>query len=138
MSKSTGLRYHAEVLALFGHPPPVSNAAVGAIERCEASCGRRLPAAVREWYSLEGTGELLTLGDDVCGAASLSEFLAGFVRGGEVEFYGPRRVNTGYQAFVAFDGSDDPPVFVDGDSRRVPFSQYVRELARYKLTEYEG
>jgi hypothetical protein len=116
----------------------LSRAALGAIEQCEATCGRRLPAAVREWYSLEGAGELLTLGEDVCGAVSLAEFLDGFARGGEVEFYGPRRANTGYQAFVALDGSDDPPVFVDGEGQRVPFSQYVLELASYKLTEYEG
>jgi hypothetical protein len=132
------VRFHVEVLALLGHPPLISRTAVEAIERCEAQCGRRLPAAIREWYSLEGTDELLTLGEGGCGSVSLDEFLAGFARGGEIEFYGPRRVNTGYQAFVTFDGSDDPPVVVDGDSRRVPFTRFVLEVARYKLTESEG
>jgi len=138
MDEAADIRYHAQVLALLGHPPRLSGVAVGAIEQCEATCGRRLPAAIREWYSLEGAGELLTLGEDVCGAVSLDEFLAWFARGGAIEFYGPRRANTGYQAFVALDGSADPPVFVEGEVPPVPFSQYVLALAHYKLTEYEG
>jgi hypothetical protein len=92
-----------------------------------------VPAAVREWYTLAGAEELLTLDDNACRVTPLSDFLRDFACGRlEVEFYGPRRVNTGYQAFVWLDGTDDPPVIVDGDPAPVPFAAYVRGLAEDK------
>src|SRR5262245_14605384 len=110
------IRYHAEALQLLAVEPRWNPEAVAQIARAEARCGRRLAAAVGEWYSLDGAEELLTLDDGACGVVPLADFLDRFGRGSrEIEFYGPRRVNTGYQAFVQLNESDDPPVVVDGD-----------------------
>jgi len=134
MGEAAGLQYHADALQMLGVTPRLDPDAVSRITQAEAASGRRLPAALREWYALAGAEELLTLDDNACGVVPLADLLAEFGRAiTVVEFYGPRRVNTGYQAFVALDGSDDPPVSVDGDSELVPFAQYVRGLAEYKI-----
>ncbi len=134
MGEAAGLQYHADALQPPGVTPRLDPDAASWITQAEAASGRRLPAALREWYILVGAEELLTLDDKACGVVPLADLLAefGWVTT-VVEFYSPRRVNTGYQAFVALDGSDDPPVSVDGDSERVPFAQYVRGLVEYKI-----
>jgi len=83
--------------------------------------------------------ELLTLDNNACGAAHLDDLLGDLARGLEsAEFYGPRRVNTGYQAYVMLGGSDDPPVEADGDAEPLPFSRFVARMARYVAGgEYE-
>jgi hypothetical protein len=137
MDDDCSLRYHAESLRILGVRPEASKPAVDAIREAEARCGNMLPAAVREYYSLLDADELLTLGDDICGAVPLETFLARFVDNDEgemVEFFGPRRVNTGYQGFVVLDGSDDPPVEADGAESPVSFSQFVLSIAKYKAT----
>jgi hypothetical protein len=134
MAEGSYLRYHADTLRRVGVEPRFDPDAAARIGRAEATCGRRLPAAVREWYTQTGAEELLTLDDNACGVVALADFLGDFVRGlPELEFYGPRRVNTGYQAFVRLDGSDNPPVMVDGDPGTLPFSEFVRGLAEYKV-----
>jgi hypothetical protein len=136
MGEAPDLRFHAEALRILAVAPRLDPGVSSRIAAAEAAAGRGLAAAVKEWYSLTGAEELLTLGDNACGVAALDDFLAGFVRAVPwIEFYGPRRVNTGYQAFVVLDGSDDPPVRVDGDSGTVPFAKYVRGLAQYKAQE---
>jgi hypothetical protein len=135
MGEAVDLRYHADTLRRLAVVPWFDPGAADRIARAESDCGRRLPAAVREWYSLAGAEELLTLGDNACGVVALADFLRDFARGrGEVEFYGPRRENTGYQAFVQFGETDDPLVVVDGDPGSVPFTEYVRSLTEYKVT----
>jgi hypothetical protein len=135
-------RYHSLMLRLLGLEPRVSAEAVRAIEECEARCGRRLPAAVREWYSLEGVVAALAQREGACGPALLTEFLSAFAdpgtdpspRGGRrLPFYGPWRVNTGYQADVTLDGSDDPLVS-GGTADDQRFSPYVLDLAWWKTT----
>jgi hypothetical protein len=136
VGEATDVQYHAETLRLLAVKPRLDPDAASRIGRAEAASGRRLPAALREWYMLAGAEELLTLDDDACGVALLDDVLDGFARGlPEVEFYGPRRVNTGYQAFVRLDGADDPSVLVDGDPGPVPFALYVRSLAEYKVAD---
>jgi hypothetical protein len=135
MDEVVDLRYHADALRLLAVVPRLDAAATDRIAQAEAACGRRLPAAVREWYTLAGAEELLTLDENACGVTPLADFLRYFVQGRpEVEFFGPRRVNTGYQAFVRLGGADDPPVVVDGDPGPVPFAEYVRGLAEYKVS----
>jgi hypothetical protein len=133
------LRYHGDALRVLSVEPRFDADAAARIAATEQECGRRLPAAVREWYTLAGAEELLTLEDNACGAACLSDILSDLSRGRRTtEFYGPRRVNTGYQAYVALDGPDDPPVEADGDPEPLAFSRFVARLARYAVTgEYE-
>ena len=134
MGEAVKLQYHAAALRLLAVEPRLDPEAADRIDRAEAACGRRRPAAVREWYTLAGAEEMLTLDDNACGVAYLADLLADLARGRpEIEFYGPRRVNTGYQAFVRLDGSDDPPVLVDVDPRTVRFAEYVRWLAECKV-----
>jgi hypothetical protein len=134
MTEGAVLRYHAETLRLLGITSQVDPDAVKRIAQAEAAIGRRLPAAVREWYALSGAEEFLTLDDNASGVVPLAEVLEEFERGVvRVEFYGPRRANTGYQAFVTLDDSENPPILVDGDQEAVPFTEYVRILAEYKV-----
>jgi hypothetical protein len=135
MGEAADLRYHADALRLLGVAPRFGPDAADQIARAEAARGRLLPVAVREWYTLAGAEDLLTLDNNACGVTPLADFLRFFRRGlPKVEFYGPRRVNTGYQAFVRVDGGDNPPVEIDGDSGPVPAAEYVRGLAEYKVS----
>jgi hypothetical protein len=135
MGEAADLKYHADALRLLAVAPRFDGDAADRIARAEAACGRHIPAAVTEWYTLADAEELLTLDDNACGVTPLADFLHYFIQGRtEVEFYGPRRVNTGYQAFVRLDGGDDPPVLVDAEPGVVSFAEYVRGLAEYKVS----
>jgi hypothetical protein len=144
MAEPVSLRYHARAWRLLGREPALSADAVRAIEECEARCGVRLPAAVREWYSLVGAVEVLAEHEAACGPASLDELLTAFAaaaRGGRratpparFVFYGPWRQNTGYEAELDLTGPDDPPVFVHPDTPVEPFSGHVLGLAWWKRT----
>jgi hypothetical protein len=57
------LRFHDATAGLLGRPPRLSATAVRTIEDWEARRGLALPAAVREWYTLEGCDDLLHGGD---------------------------------------------------------------------------
>jgi hypothetical protein len=59
MSGPVRLRYHQATFDLLGRQPVVSGRARRQIEKAERKCGRLLPAAVREWYELEGAEYLL-------------------------------------------------------------------------------
>ncbi len=53
------LRFHQAAVDLLPKPPKFSAKAAQALDRREKKLGIRFPAAVREWYSLEGADELL-------------------------------------------------------------------------------
>jgi hypothetical protein len=96
---------------------------------------------VREWYTLEDAEQALAQGEGACGPNSLAGVLEAFAAArpasrepARMHFYGPWEVNTGYAADVILDGSDDPPVASDPDGREQPFSQYVLDLAWWKVT----
>jgi hypothetical protein len=137
------LNYHAQALRLFGREPRISESAVRTIERHEALGGFVLPAAVREWYTLEGAEEMLSHREEAGGPTPLAGILKAFGdfasapagrKPPRVNFYGPRRANTGYDADLIPDGSDDPPVFIDLEEREQPFSRYVLDVAWWKAT----
>ena len=135
MDDRADLRYHSDALRLLTIEPRFNPAAADQIAQAEVACGRCLPAAVREWYSIADADGILTLDDGACGVTPLADFLRYFNEGRSViEFYGPRRVNTGYQAFVQITVTDNPPVMVAGDYAPVPFAEYVRGLAEYKVS----
>lgn len=52
-------KYHSKTLALMGIKPRISPSAVQSLDLAERKIGRELPAAVREWYELEGACEFL-------------------------------------------------------------------------------
>jgi hypothetical protein len=50
----TEVRYHAALFAFLGERPDRSESAIAAVQAWEAQHGLKLPAAVREWYELDG------------------------------------------------------------------------------------
>lgn len=135
--------YHAQTLRLLGITPKVSAKAVKAIEACEAKCGVKLPAAVREWYSLEGVRESLADPDGACGPTSVEQVLAQFERAVSpprrephhwIELFGPWEVNTGYQAGLQLDGSEDPPVLEDNADVPRRFIGFIMSTAWWRVT----
>ena len=131
------LQYHQEAAQLLGIPMQISQPILAELEQFEAVNGRMLPGAVREYYALADADELLTIGDQVCGVIPRAAFLTQFSRtpaDDYLEFFGPRRVNTGYQGYILLDGSGDPPVVADGMEEPEAFSKFVLRLARYKMT----
>ena len=67
MGEVVDLRYHADALRILAVEPRFDPDAADLISRAEAARGQRLPAAVREWYTLAGAEELLTLDDNAWG-----------------------------------------------------------------------
>jgi hypothetical protein len=139
----TNLSRYAQVLRLLAQTPKVSAAAVQAIEQHEAKYGIVLPAAVRDWYALEGAVDMLAQRTGACGPNSLDGLLKEIAavisapkgsRKPRVSFYGPWRVNTGYEADLMLDGSDDPAVYSDSDDQEKPFSKFVLDIAWWKTT----
>src|SRR5260221_2381837 len=53
------MRFHAKTLMLLNVDPANSATAASSLDAVEASIGRRLPASVRVWYSLEDACKLL-------------------------------------------------------------------------------
>jgi hypothetical protein len=142
VAKATSLKYHAQALRLLGREPERSAKAVLAVRACEEVCGIRLPAAVREWYTLKGAVEMLAAQDGACGPNSLEGLLDAFVTVAStpkgrppprIQFYGPWRTNTGYDADLVLNGSDDPPI-IDSEPTKKLFSKYVLDMAWWKTT----
>jgi hypothetical protein len=130
------LQYHAQTLDLLGRQPEFSHEAIAAINKCEVKCKRKLPAAVREWYSLVGVEGALDDGRKDNVAEPLNGLLGHFKtkRSAPFMFYGASSANTGYFAEVLLDGADDPAVTEDQWGENLAFSQYVQRLAWDKVT----
>jgi hypothetical protein len=125
-SQSSLLKFHGDTLALLGVSPSISRRSISEMDAIESRIGRKLPAAVREWYSIDGACDLMLRYSN--GDPPL-----------EIREFGVPRVDTTGQGphdllmhdLVAFryenqavcvwvfglDGSDDPPVYVDVDSQ---------------------
>jgi len=58
VARTSRVSYFQNVFDLLDYQPPVSPVALAAIEATEARIGRRLPAALRDWYSREGVVEI--------------------------------------------------------------------------------
>src|SRR5262245_5468670 len=59
--KPVQLVYHQATFDLLGREPVFSDAARVLFEERERACGARFPAAVREWYSLDGAVDILRM-----------------------------------------------------------------------------
>jgi hypothetical protein len=61
MATSLKLKYHQATFDMLGEQPIVSDAAVAMILKWENRTKRKLPAAIKEWYSLEGAEAKFTV-----------------------------------------------------------------------------
>jgi hypothetical protein len=132
------LRYHATAMRVLEATPVLSPAALRTIERCGARCGARLPASVREWYSLEGAESLLSIPDVGGCLEPLDRLLKRFARlRTDPDGSSPTRTliysadSSGFTEELTFDGTDDPPVDDGGTPprNRGPFSAFVLDMA---------
>src|SRR5262245_45312296 len=127
MSEPIPLQYHTWTFRLLGREPRVSADAVRTIEQWEAQPGIKLPASVREWYSLEGIEEVLAAVWPENRVIPLARFLAAFAGGTPkrkrkgppfVLLFGKRPASGGCSIYLDRDGTDDPQV----SGVEVPFS----------------
>jgi hypothetical protein len=102
-----------------------------------------LPAAVREWYALEGVDEVMAasyLGNRLTPPADFLASFAGTSSAQETDglpgivFFEPGEANTGWEASLCPDGTDDPPVSVSPDLEEVPFSAFIADCAWLAVT----
>jgi hypothetical protein len=134
------LRFHSETLKLLGVTPSISRRAVSELDNVETRIGRKLPASVREWYSLEDACDLLERYSNSDLPIQVSEF--GVPRedthgGGPYDLLSRGLVVFRYEnqavCVWAFriDGSDDPPVEVDYDSQFEVWTQCAPKFSAH-------
>jgi hypothetical protein len=126
------VRFHAKTVKLLNVVPATSESAVADLDAVEVRIGRRLPASVREWYSLEGASKLLRQYSNDDWPLEVREF--GLPRkdtcgGGPHDLLARGLVVFRYEnqgvcvwAF-GLDGTDDPPAYVDYDSQFKTWTQ---------------
>ncbi len=120
------VRFHARTLKLLNVAPGISDSAVADLDAVETRISRKLPASVREWYSLHGACELLRRYSNDDWPLEVREL--GVPRkdthgGGPHDLLARDLVAFRYEnqgvcvwAF-GLDGTDDPPAYVDFDSQ---------------------
>jgi hypothetical protein len=120
------VRFHGQTLNLLNVAPGISDSAVSDLDAVEARIGRKLPASVRDWYSLHGACELLRQYSNDDWPLEVREF--GLPRkdthgGGPHDLLARdlvvfRYENQGVCAWAfGLDDTDDPPAYVDFDSQ---------------------
>ena len=129
------MKYFRRLGELLGLEVQFSEEASNKIDAFEQQYNKRAPDSIREWF----THPQLNDGFDTSGnefkVTSLEEFLATFARPDceTITFIGPDQVNTGYEAIIAFDGSDDPPVDDFHSEEKPPFSTYVKQAIWHQI-----
>jgi hypothetical protein len=108
------LKYHYRTVEFLKITPEISEDALRVIANQESLCGRQMPTAVREWYSLVGATDLLRDFGNQDNPVPLQElWLPENVDSGFVYFLGE---NQGvWSAYIRLDGSDDPSVVASYD-----------------------
>jgi hypothetical protein len=131
------LKFHRQAFALLGHRPLLSPARITAIERWEKRWGLRLPASLKEYYSLE----VLPDGTTIRVANVLRYSGRAFRRNQEASR--PRwgwASQSGAWLYLLLDGSEDPPVFVEEtgdrpDARVGTFSKHIFDDCWFEKTQ---
>jgi hypothetical protein len=114
------LRYHRKTFDLLGQEPAVSERAVELLAAAEQRCGKALPAAVREWYSIRGSKGILATYSNQDLPVGVEELGAPTAA---AQGPSPELLSEGYLVImcenqgvcwwaVRLDGSEDPPVVV--------------------------
>ena len=143
MPLASHLKYHAQAMRLLGHKITISEDSLDTIQCWEKEQDYRLPESVREWYSLEGADERLAPEDGSCGPVALTHFLESIVERRKrtqpvkpfpVPFFIPWKANTGYQSEIVLSDLEDPSVKIPADARYPHFSNYVLEMAWWRVT----
>ena len=126
------MHFHARTLELLEAAPVISESAVADLESVETRIGRKLPASVREWYSLDGACELLRRYSNDDRPLEVLEFgvpRTDTLGGGPHDLLARGLVVFRYEnqsvcvwAFGMHDG-DDPPAFVDVDTQFKTWTQ---------------
>lgn len=134
--KQESLKYHQPVFDLIGQKPSFSATNLQLLRKLEQETGVKLPASVREWYSLENGVELLANYSNSDHATTVEDL-------GRRDKYWRDRKDHHYDFLleqnllivlietqsvwtwaVKIDGSDDPPVFTCAGSPE-PESEWV-------------
>ncbi len=119
---AAALVYHQAAIDLIQHQSEFSSASKELLNRFEERSGIRLPAAVREWYELEGAVELLAAysNDDhpvpieSFGEGGNEQLRTGVSDGSTLRRLVMLHENQGVCRWaVLLNGSDDPPVEVE-------------------------
>lgn len=137
------VRFHARTLKLLNVAPAISPSAESNLEAVEARIGRKLPASVREWYSLDGACKLLRQYSNDDWPLEVGEF--GLPRK-DTHGGGPHNLlardlvifryeNQGVCVWAfGFDGNDNPPVYVDFDSQFKTWTKCVPTFSEHLYT----
>ena len=123
------LRFHQATMDLLGWDSSYSDTSLALLERQEQRCGFSFPAAVREWYALEGAVALLNRYSNQDAETPLEQLGEEQVETGafaseHAQSYPVVIVQHENQGVcrwgVLLDGSEDPPVLVE------PYSGFGR------------
>lgn len=135
------LKYHHALFALLEQEPRLSEGALRKLEEQEQAQGVRFPESVREWFSLEGVGELfagLTNSDELVGPAELKII----AHDGRLLLHVATENQGVYYWFVDCNGSDDPPVLDDDngidwdDQENFDFSHVTWRVSSYSFSSF--
>jgi hypothetical protein len=134
------LKYHGLVCEFLGVTPTLDSKAVQAIEKAEAKAGRRLPASIREFYSIRDLFERMHLGA-ISWVRALPDVLKWFVQ----EAVKPKsklrmalvsfEMDPDLATTVSFMRAADPKTCGEIHGEPIPFSELIRETAWYNACE---
>jgi len=142
------LRFHQATMDLLGQVPTFSDASLALLERQERRCALGFPAAMREWYALEGAADLLyrysnqdfavpldQLGEEIAKARPHAGELSAPMPVIIVQYENQGNCRWG----VLLDGSEDPPVMVElitGEGIPVPSRAWELYSERFSIFVY--
>jgi hypothetical protein len=137
MAGAVKLVYHQATFDLLGEEPVVSSTALKDIEAWEQRYRTKLPAAVREWYSLEAGTQLCRVGqgNSMSLQGRFGDSAKAYPTTGP-----PKRLSiyfgSPYSGDLVLDGPEDPPITHYSTQKIVweSFSQFVLECLWGRLT----
>lgn len=122
--------FHSHTFKLLECAPPESPTARAAVEKTEHRLGIRLPASVREWYSIDDAIDILAKYSNDDRPIALQEFA---LNEWESHRLLPFKIeNQGVCVWaISIDASDDPAVYVDVDSNGAQWNMMAPTFSSY-------